>query len=212
MSLIELERDQRNNPLEVVEHMATGNNWPFERSGEDEIALLVTGRWTEYQLSFTWTREIEALHLACAFDMKVPELRLVEVQQLVALINEQLWIGHFDVWMQNGMVMFRHALVLAGGVAASGRQCEAVLASALDACDAITRRSSSWSGRQIRARGDGLRDVRIVRRGVTLSGSGRSGTQAPVTNIVCLSCRRRAGCSLLGAFSWRLNGTAMGPP
>ena len=135
MSLIELERDQRNNPLEVVEHMATGNNWPFERSGEDEIALVVTGRWTEYQLSFTWMREIEALHLACAFDMKVPELRLVEVQQLVALINEQLWIGHFDVWMQNGMVMFRHALVLAGGVAASGRQCEAVLASALDACE-----------------------------------------------------------------------------
>ena len=135
MSLIELERDQRNNPLEVVEHMATGNNWPFERSGEDEIALVVTGRWTEYQLSFTWMREIEALHLACAFDMKVPELRLAEVQQLVALINEQLWIGHFDVWMQSGMVMFRHALVLAGGVAASGRQCEAVLASALDACE-----------------------------------------------------------------------------
>ena len=42
MSLIELERDQRNNPLEVVEHMATGNNWPFERSGEDEICLLYT--------------------------------------------------------------------------------------------------------------------------------------------------------------------------
>ena len=131
MSLIELESDQRNNPLEVVEHMASGNNWPFERAGEDEIALIVAGRWTEYQISFTWMREIEALHLACAFDMKVPEPRLPEVQQLVALINEQLWIGHFDVWMQNGMVMFRHALVLAGGVAASGRQCEAVLASAL---------------------------------------------------------------------------------
>ena len=135
MSLIELERDQRNNPLEVVEHMATGNNWPFERSGEDEIALVVTGRWTEYQLSFTWMREIEALHLACAFDMKVPELRLAEVQQLIAHMNEQMWVGHFDLWPKDGMVMFRHALVLAGGVAASGRQCEAVLASALDACE-----------------------------------------------------------------------------
>jgi hypothetical protein len=115
--------------------MASGNNWPFERAGEDEIALIVAGRWTEYQISFTWMREIEALHLACAFDMKVPEPRLAEVQQLVALINEQLWIGHFDVWMQNGVVMFRHALVLAGGVAASGRQCEAVLGSALDASE-----------------------------------------------------------------------------
>jgi hypothetical protein len=79
--------------------------------------------------------EIETLHLACAFDMKVPEPRLADVQKLIALINEQMWIGHFDVWTQTGVVMFRHALVLAGGVTASGRQCEAVLASALDSCE-----------------------------------------------------------------------------
>ena len=54
MALIELTQDQHNNPLDVVEHMAAGNNWPFERAGEDEIALVVTGRWTNYQVSFTW--------------------------------------------------------------------------------------------------------------------------------------------------------------
>ena len=135
MSLIEIAQEHRNNPLDVVERLATGHDWPFERSGEDEIALVVTGRWTNYQVSFTWMNDIETLHLACAFDMKVPEPRLSDVQQLTALINEQLWIGHFDVWMQNGVVMFRHALVLAGGVTASGRQCEAVLGSALDACE-----------------------------------------------------------------------------
>jgi hypothetical protein len=135
MALIETARDHRGSPLDVVEHMAAGNNWPFERAGEDEIGLVVTGRWTNYQVSFTWMNDIETLHLACAFDMKVPESRLVDVQKLIALINEQMWIGHFDVWTQNGVVMFRHALVLAGGVAASGRQCEAVLASALDSCE-----------------------------------------------------------------------------
>lgn len=135
MALIETTRDQRSSPLDVVEHMAAGNNWPFERAGEDEIGLVVTGRWTNYQVSFTWMNEIETLHLACAFDMKVPESRLADVQKLIGLINEQMWIGHFDVWTQNGVVMFRHALVLAGGVAASGRQCEAVLASALDSCE-----------------------------------------------------------------------------
>jgi hypothetical protein len=135
MSLIELTQDHLGNPLEVVEHMAAGNNWPFERSGEDEIALVVTGKWTNYQVSFTWMRDIEALHVACAFDIRIPELRLPETQQLVAMINEQLWIGHFDVWMQNGMVMFRHALVLSGGIAPSGNQCEAVLGCALDTCE-----------------------------------------------------------------------------
>jgi hypothetical protein len=135
MSLIETTRDQRSNPLDVVERMAAGNNWPFERAGEDEIGMVVTGRWTNYQCSFTWMTDIEALHLACAFDMKVPDARLIEVQRLIAMINEQLWIGHFDVWTQNGVVMFRHALVLAGGVAASNRQCEAVLGTALDSSE-----------------------------------------------------------------------------
>ena len=135
MSIIEVVREEKASPLEVVERMASSNNWPFERAAEDEIALNVTGHWTNYQVSFTWMGEIEALHLACAFDMKVPELRLAEVQALVALVNEQLWIGHFDVWMENGVVMFRHALLLAGGVAASDRQCEAVLGAALDSCE-----------------------------------------------------------------------------
>ncbi len=135
MPVIELARDDKTSPLEVVERMAASNDWPFERAGEDEIALHVTGRWTNYQISFTWMSGIEALHVACAFDMKVPEPRLAEVQALIALINEQMWIGHFDVWLQNGVVMFRHALVLAGGVAASDRQCEAVLGSALDSCE-----------------------------------------------------------------------------
>ncbi len=50
MSLIEIVRDQPDNPLDVVEHMAAGNNWPFERAGEDEIGIVVTGRWTNYQV------------------------------------------------------------------------------------------------------------------------------------------------------------------
>ena len=135
MSIIELTRDEKVSTLEVVERMASANQWPFERAGEDEIALNVTGRWANYQVSFTWIDDIEALHVACAFDMKVPEPRLAEVQLLVALINEQMWIGHFDVWTQNGVIMFRHALVLTGGVAASDRQCEAVLGTALDSCE-----------------------------------------------------------------------------
>ena len=162
MALIETARDQRSgNPLDVVEHMASGNNWPFERAGEDEIGIVVTGRWTNYQVSYTWMDDIEALHLACAFDMKVPEPRLASVQQLIALINEQLWIGHFDVWMQNGVIMFRHALVLTGGVAASGSQCEAVLGTALDFLRALfSGVPVRHLGRQVGARGDGFRDVR----------------------------------------------------
>jgi hypothetical protein len=135
MSLVEFREETRGNPLDVVERMALTNDWSFERAGEDEIAILVRGKWADYRVSYTWMDDIEALHLACAFEFKVPDHCRTEVQHLLTLINEQMWIGHFDVWAKDGLVMFRHAIVLSGGVTATDGQCEAVLSTALDACE-----------------------------------------------------------------------------
>src|SRR5437868_9227497 len=133
MALIEFAEQPHGNPLEVVERVAATNGWSFERAGEDEITILASGKWTDYQVSYTWMYDIEALHLACAFELKVPERRRSEVQQLISMINEQMWVGHFDLWTQDGLVMYRHALVLAGGVDASCRQWAALFGAALDA-------------------------------------------------------------------------------
>jgi hypothetical protein len=135
MSLIEYTGERQLNPVDVVERVAALNEWSFERAGDDEITISVTGRWTAYQVAFTWMDDIEALHLACAFDLKVPERRRAEVLALISHVNEQMWVGHFDLWSHDGVVMFRHALVLAGGVEASGRQCEVLLDAAIDACE-----------------------------------------------------------------------------
>jgi hypothetical protein len=135
MSLVDLPTERHINPVDVVERLAALNDWSFDRAGDDEITISIAGRWTDYHVSYTWMDEIEALHLACAFDMKVPERRRDEVRQLVSQVNEHLWVGHFDLWAKDGLVMFRHALVLAGGVQASGKQCEAMLEAALDTCE-----------------------------------------------------------------------------
>jgi hypothetical protein len=135
MSLLEGIIDSRINPLAVVEDIAADNNWSFERSGEDEVTIVSKGDWTDYQLSFTWMNEIEALHLACAFDMKIPAARRAEVQRLIAAINEQLWVGHFDIWTNTGMIMYRQALVLPGGITASTAQCETMLVGAIHVCE-----------------------------------------------------------------------------
>src|ERR1700757_2300816 len=89
MSLLEGIIDSPNNPLAVVEDVASDNNLAFERSGEDEVTIVSKGNWTDYQLSFTWMNEIEALHLACAFDMKIPAPRRAEVQRLGAASKEK---------------------------------------------------------------------------------------------------------------------------
>lgn len=134
MSLLEGIIDSRNNPLAVVEDVAADNNLSFERSGDDEITIVSKGNWTDYQLSFTWMNEIEALHLACAFDFKAGKLRLGDIYKLMALINEQLWLGHFDLWKEDGLLLYRHGLLLAGADTHVG-QCEALLKAALEACE-----------------------------------------------------------------------------
>ena len=77
---------------------------------------------------------------------------LSNLLHLISLINEQMWVGHFDLWINDGLVMYRHALVLAGGVAASNRQCEALLATALDASERYypAFQFVVWSGKSAR--------------------------------------------------------------
>ncbi len=135
MSLTNFAEPQHENPVDTVERLATAHDWSFARASDDEVTILVGGQWSDYQVSFTWMSDIEALHLACAFELKVPERRRTEVIELAALINEQLWIGHFDIWVNDGIIMFRHALMLTGGATASDGQCEAMLGIALDACE-----------------------------------------------------------------------------
>ncbi|MGL4323362.1 MAG: YbjN domain-containing protein [Beijerinckiaceae bacterium] len=122
-------------PLDVIERLASHRAWNFDRDAEDEIAISVTGRWAEYHVAFTWLADMEALHVSCAFDLKVPDARRAETMALVAAINERMWIGHFDVWSKDHVVMFRHALLLAGGVQPNSSQCDALLNVALDSCD-----------------------------------------------------------------------------
>ena len=65
---------------------------PGRSDDSANIVLLLSGQCTEYCVFFRWTRSLEIFHLACVFELRVPELRRAELQQL-ASINELLWFG-----------------------------------------------------------------------------------------------------------------------
>jgi hypothetical protein len=143
--------ERMSNPIDLVEHLAAAHNWSCERSSDDELTLVIAGTWTDYHVSLNWREDLEAMHLACAFDFRVPDNRLPEMYRLIAQINEQLWLGHFDLWTQEGLVMFRHALLLNGSVA-TPRQCEAMLKAALEACERYYQAFQFvvWAGKESR--------------------------------------------------------------
>ena len=71
MELIELDIAREIHPVDLIEQVAHTNDWAFERTGDDEISISVAGSWTDYHVSFSWMEDFEALHLACAFDIKL---------------------------------------------------------------------------------------------------------------------------------------------
>jgi hypothetical protein len=135
MSLVDFAEERQSNPVDVIEQIAALNDWSFERAGDDEITISIAGGWADYHVSFSWMEEREAVHLACAFDLRVPEPRRLEVIRLLSAVNEQLWIGHFDLWRSEGMVMYREALLLSGGAEPNSSQVERLLTAAIEACE-----------------------------------------------------------------------------
>lgn len=153
MDLLEIDYERQLNPVDMIEYVASNNDWSFERSGEDEIAMTIKGRWSDYHVSFSWMEDFEALHLACAFDVQVPDHRVNEVIKLLFMINGQVLMGHFDLWQQEDVVIFRQSLLLAGGAEPNNQQVEVLLSSALETCELYFQAFQFvvWSGMDAKA-------------------------------------------------------------
>jgi hypothetical protein len=67
--------------------------------------------------------------------MKVPKARKAAVYELLALVNEKLWLGHFDVASDDNAPAFRHAVLLRGALGASVEQIEDLVDIALSECE-----------------------------------------------------------------------------
>jgi hypothetical protein len=147
----EFSYERETNPIDLVEQLAAAHDWTVDRTNDDELTLVISGTWTDYHVSLNWRDDLEALHLACAFDFRVPDNRLNEMYRLIAQINEQLWLGHFDVWISEGLIMYRHGLMLNGSVATDG-QCEALFKAALEACERYYQAFQFvvWAGKESR--------------------------------------------------------------
>jgi hypothetical protein len=123
------------NPLDMVEEVITAHEWRFNRQGDDELMVGLGGGFCDFQMWFSWREDVGALHLSCGFDLKVAPAKRRETHTLLALLNEKLAVGHFDLWTDEGLVVFRHALLLSGGAGVNGDQVETLVQIALTECE-----------------------------------------------------------------------------
>ena len=128
-------RQLTKNPLDLVEELVSVNDWAYERAAVDGLAVEVSGRWSEYRLFFLWQEDAAAMHFSCLFDHRVPNRKFNEVSRLLAIINEKLWLGHFDLSSDDGTPVFRHTLLLRGISNPSVEQMEDMIDYAMTECE-----------------------------------------------------------------------------
>lgn len=123
-------------PIDMLEAYYAAHGWEHERQ-EDEIVATVKGSWASYELRALWREDDSVLQFLAFPDIKVTDDRRAAIYETIGLVNEQLWIGHFELWSSSGILLFRHAAMIDGDeeVSLSLSGAELLVESAVEECE-----------------------------------------------------------------------------
>ncbi|WP_084398071.1 type III secretion system chaperone family protein [Henriciella aquimarina] len=134
MSLnIEHSRDNLADPLDLVEACLESAGWEHQRDEESTLQCIAQSRWGEMGALFASRIEPPALHFTLTLDLKPTRARQQAIAKLVLMANERLWLGHFDYWIEDGVMLFRHTIPMLDRLEPDPGEIRAVLAAATDA-------------------------------------------------------------------------------
>lgn len=106
-----LEQDMYN-PIDAIEAIFEKDNVSFDRRKDNELVAEVLGKWDNMLLFFAYEAHLRCLHLSCLLNIETSAVDRSKMFELLALLNENLWLGHFSYWSEQKMPIFKHSLIL----------------------------------------------------------------------------------------------------
>jgi hypothetical protein len=103
---------QGSTPIDTLASWYAAQGWVHERVGEEEVVAATEGAWGQYELRGIWREDDRVLQFLAFPDITVQADKFVAIYETLGLINEQMWLGHFELWSGNGAIVFRHATLL----------------------------------------------------------------------------------------------------
>lgn len=122
-------------PVEMLAALFEARGWPCEILSDEEMTGEVQGSWANYQLRAIWRSADNVLQFLCLPDIRVTGEKKQRAYELLCLINEQMWIGHFDIWSNGDVLLYRHGALLGDDGVLSLDQAQALVETAIDECD-----------------------------------------------------------------------------
>ena len=100
------------NPIDMLENIFDHKSLEFERRNLNEIVIELQGKWNNILVFFAWEEHLKCLHLSCFMDIPNKNCDKSRIFELLALINENLWLGHFSYWSEHDMPVFKHSIIV----------------------------------------------------------------------------------------------------
>ncbi len=100
------------NPIDIVENIFSTSSYELERRNLNEVVIEVQGKWNNMLLFFAWEASMQCLHLSCLMDIESTIEDRSKIFELLAMVNEELWVGHFSYWAEQKMPVFKHSILL----------------------------------------------------------------------------------------------------
>ena len=123
------------NPIDLVENIFSARSFELDRRNVNEVAVEVQGKWNNMLLFFAWEENMHCLHLSCLMDIKSTIEDRSKIFELLALINEELWVGHFSYWAEQNMPVFKHSVILNDGEDVFETQIRQIIDIAIKECE-----------------------------------------------------------------------------
>lgn len=122
-------------PVDMLTALFEARGWPFSAQSRDEMSGEIQGSWAKFQVRAIWRAEDKVLQILCLPDVRVSNDKWTAACELLAKVNEQIWMGHFDVWSNGGVLVYRNAAMLGGDGLLSLTQAQNLIEAAVEECD-----------------------------------------------------------------------------
>ena len=123
------------NPIDDIECLFTEKKHSTERRSHNEVVVQITGKWDNMLLFFAWEEQMNCLHLSCMINIEPENVSLPTIFELLALLNEDLWVGYFSYWQEAQTPLFRHSMFVDAKEANFAEKLAQVVDIALTECE-----------------------------------------------------------------------------
>jgi hypothetical protein len=122
-------------PIELVSRLIIAQDWFLKKTSAHALLADVPGRWGHYQLLADWHADTEVLNVEARLDVLVERKDELSVQRLLAELNTELYLGHFQLSPDRQHIILRCRLPLRGAGGATPEQIEDVVDVLLGQCE-----------------------------------------------------------------------------